>query len=57
MKLFVGGFYCEPLKWSVRAETEQEAAKKFTEIINRDGLTSVSGTKEIVVFESKEETK
>lgn len=55
MKLFVGGFYCEPLKWQVQAETMDEAAKRFAEVIKRDGLKSESGTKVIVVFEAKEE--
>lgn len=55
MKLFVGGFYCEPLKWQVQAETMDEAAKRFAEVIKCNGLKSESGTKVIVVFEAKEE--
>lgn len=57
MKLFVGGFYGEPLKWRDQAETMDEAAKRFAEVIKRDGLKSESGTKEIVVFEAKEDTR
>lgn len=52
MKKFRCGFYCEPLKWTVKAKSEQEAAEKFAGMIKRKNLTSASGTKEFVVFEA-----
>ena len=52
MKKFLCGFYCEPLRWTVRASSEQNAAKKFAKMIKRKRLQSVSGTKEFVVFEA-----
>lgn len=57
MKKFFCGFYGEPLKWLVSASSEQEAAKRMSEHIKQYKLASVSGTKEIVIFEAKEETK
>lgn len=53
MKYFRCGFYLENLKWIIEAETNDEAAKKFSEIIKRDGLVSKSGTKEIAVIEAE----
>ncbi len=52
MKKFLCGFYCEPLRWAVKAESEQDAAAKFAKIIKRKRLQSKSGTKEFVVFEA-----
>ena len=52
MKKFLCGFYCEPLRWTVKAESEQDAAAKFAKIIKRRRLQSKSGTKEFVVFEA-----
>ena len=52
MKKFLCGFYCEPLRWTVRASSEQNAAEMFAKMIKRKRLHSVSGTKEFVVFEA-----
>ena len=52
MKKFLCGFYCEPLRWTISASTEQDAAAKFAKMIKRKRLRSVSGTKEFVVFEA-----
>ena len=52
MKKYYCGFYSEPLKWTVFAETEQEAALKFASFIKRNGIKSLSGVKEFVVFKS-----
>lgn len=53
-KTYLCGFYCEPLKWTVKAQSSQEAASKFVEMKKRLNLTSESGTTDFVVFEKKE---
>ena len=51
MKKFRCGFYCEPLKWIIKAETSDEAAQKFAKKIKRRTLTSKNGSTNFVVIE------
>lgn len=51
MKKFICGFYCEPLRWKIKAATSDEAAKKFSKMIKRKKLTSKNGSTNFVVIE------
>lgn len=53
-KKYLCGFYGEPLKWTIYAQSSQEAAKKFVERKKRLNLVSKSGTTEFVVFKARE---
>ena len=52
MKKYLCGFYCEPLRWTVTAESEQEATRALAEYIKHNGITSASGVDEFVVSET-----
>lgn len=52
MKKYLCGFYCEPLKWTVTAESEQEAARVFANYIKQNGITATSRVKQFVVFKT-----
>lgn len=54
MKKFRCGFYCNPLNWTVKAETQDEAAKKFAKMIKRKNLTAPNGETNFVVIEVQE---
>ncbi len=51
MKKFRCGFYCNPLNWTVKARTQQEAATKFAKMIKRKNLKAPNGETNFVVIE------
>lgn len=51
MKKFSCGFYCNPLNWTVKARTQQEAATKFAKMIKRKNLKAPNGETNFVVIE------
>lgn len=54
MKKFRCGFYCNPLNWIVKVQTEQEAATKFAKMIKRKNLKAPNGETNFVVIEVSE---
>lgn len=51
IKKFRCGFYCEPLRWIIKASTTDEAAQKFAKKVKREKLKSKSGSTNFVVIE------